>query len=264
MLGLRPSASVMTPAFTSFSLNLPISANMRVICSSLGRMPFSLLGVALTKTRTFMRQLLESLCSKDSRTGLRIFDSQRWCPWRSHSQAFGCGRHNGAFSRAPSRMDPHANSYAAPGHEESRHDTHRRQEKLRVITPMHVRQPVLHPDDERHRPQEPEGCHPRLFADLVRPDERPRGLPMQMPRPDDEQHETHYRTQPMQQVVDGRPAEARGGAQQSGKRVGREGSAMREGVPDNVRGGAENDGHGGARDQSPGERIRMRESRVPA
>jgi hypothetical protein len=52
LLGLRPSASCMMPAFNSRSLNLPMSASIFSM-SSLGAMPCSLLLVALTNTSTF-------------------------------------------------------------------------------------------------------------------------------------------------------------------------------------------------------------------
>src|SRR6187455_1856337 len=54
LLGFRPSASCMMPAFTSCSLNLPMSSNILVVWASGVTIPFSLLGVALTNTRTFM------------------------------------------------------------------------------------------------------------------------------------------------------------------------------------------------------------------
>ena len=49
-LGWSPSPASITPALTSSSLNLPISANS----ASLGRAPASLFFVAFTITMTFM------------------------------------------------------------------------------------------------------------------------------------------------------------------------------------------------------------------
>src|SRR5690606_29731341 len=55
--GLRPSPSIITPAFTSSSLNFPIASNIAVI-SAVGSSPRSLSSVAFTNTITRIGLLL--------------------------------------------------------------------------------------------------------------------------------------------------------------------------------------------------------------
>ena len=77
-LGCRPSPACMMPAFTSSSLNLPMSESS----FSLGMTPASLFFVAFTITMTFMSYSLYSVaawapngCSQGSRSGAGKFDS---------------------------------------------------------------------------------------------------------------------------------------------------------------------------------------------
>src|SRR5689334_25247928 len=99
-------------------------------------------------------------------------------------------------------MEPQPERYAAPRDEEPRHETDGAVEELRVVAPMHVRQPLEQQAGHGRRGDDRARKQSRPLADRVRPDERSRRLTVQPMRPHPDDDEPDHRSESMQEMED--------------------------------------------------------------